>query len=79
MFGDIQSDNEDDFVMPAFGDEGPAYNDSPDQVEADEADAFDEANEVLNQFEPVVPVVVDDWEDEEDVDMDEEPVAGESP
>lgn len=53
MFGDIQSDNEDDFVMPAFGDEGPAYNDSPEQVEVDEdrIDGFDENREVLDPYE----------------------------
>jgi hypothetical protein len=31
MFGDIQSDNEDDFVMPV--DNEPVYNDSPDAAE----------------------------------------------
>lgn len=55
MFGDIHSDNEEmDFVMPAFGDEIPAYNDSPDQVEADydRIDAFEDHREEPRQFEP---------------------------
>jgi hypothetical protein len=47
MFGELESDNEDDFVMPICGDEIAAYNDSPEQVEADDGiiDAFDEKKE----------------------------------
>lgn len=36
MFGDIQSENEDDFVMPPFSGVEPIYNESPEQDDVNE-------------------------------------------
>ena len=46
MFGDIQSENEDDFAMPPYTEENPAAEDTPEQAEGDDdkIDAFDEGN-----------------------------------
>ena len=42
MFGDIQSENEDDFVMPPYNEENQPAEDSPEQVEQDDDMKIDE-------------------------------------
>ena len=56
MFGDIQSDNEDDFVMPPFNEENPAVDDSPEQQEADDdkLDGFEDIKDETQQIDTIV-------------------------
>jgi hypothetical protein len=61
--------------MPAFGDEIAAYNDSPEQVEADDGiiDAFCENKDPIKITEPEVPslAVNDEFDDVEMIDEHE--------
>jgi hypothetical protein len=45
MFGDIQSDNEDDYVMPVYN-ENAAFEESPDQAEPED-EKFEETPQVM--------------------------------
>ena len=53
MFGDIQSDNEDDFVMPVFTGVDQPFNDSPDAENVDE-DKPETPMQVMIGFEPIL-------------------------
>lgn len=56
MFGDIQSDNEEDFVMPPFsGVVEPIYNESPDQDDVIELDTPFKPEPTIIELEPARP------------------------
>lgn len=74
MFGDVQSDNDDDFVMPVYNE--PPFEDSPAEAEDDK---FEETPQVVKQAASPLHDLQEFGEDSEDVEMEEDLLTGESP
>lgn len=82
MFGDIQSENEEDYVMPVYN-ENPRFDDSPAEQAEAEDEKFEETPQVMKPDLREFPHVQKSGDapaiDEEDAEMEEEPATGDSP